>query len=306
MNRFERLLTMVPWLVKHQGISHQEVADHFQISKAQMLQDVMLLTVTGIGQFANEQFDVDYSNEKIFVRDELGLDRPFTFDSTEAACLLLGLDALANLPSQASGFESSEIQSVRDRISKGITVPSGISVIQGPVQSTKLIEDIAKALQDNLQISFDYWNDARDDVVRRTVSPYEIYTINQVSKLNALEHGKGWRSFKVSNIDSLVIESTPADFENSTFKPMKTMEVDIKVPLSMHHLLEGFSVTKRRNIDEQTFKATVLISQPLWLARKILASGCAIEVLSPVEVQEQVKTFINTARAAYPRSSNPK
>jgi predicted DNA-binding transcriptional regulator YafY len=306
MNRFERLLAMVPWLVKHQGISHQEVADHFQITKAQMLQDVMLLTVTGIGQFANEQFDVDYSNEKIFVRDELGLDRPFSFDSTEAACLLLGLDALANLPAQASGFNISEIQSVRERISNAIPVPSGISVLQGNVEATQLMSDIAQALQDNLRISFDYWNDARDDVVRRTVSPYQIYSVNQVSKLDALEHGKGWRTFKLANIDSLVIEKELADFENSSFTPMETIDVDISVPLRMHYLLEGFSVVKRRNIDKQTLKATILISQPIWLARQILASGCAIEVLGPDAVQEQVKSFIDTARAAYPRNSKPK
>lgn len=305
MNRFERLLTMVPWLVRHPGISHQEVADHFQISREQMLQDVMLLTVTGIGQFANQQFDVDYSDDKIIVHDQLGLNRPFSFDSTEAACLLLGLEALANLPSELSGFESSEVKSVREKIVDSIPLASGVNAVQEHLQSEELLTEIANAIKAEKRISFNYWNNARDDVVRRTVSPLRIYTVNQSSKLDAFEHGKGWRSFRIANIDSLKLLNDSVEFE-STFSPMETFAVEIELPIKMHHLLEVFSVEKRKSTDTKTLRATVRIAEPMWLAKQVLASGCAIKVLAPDEVRSQVETSVLAARSAYPRNSKAK
>lgn len=305
MNRFERLLTMVPWLVRHPGISHQEVADHFQISREQMLQDVMLLTVTGIGQFANQQFDVDYSDDKIIVHDQLGLNRPFSFDSTEAACLLLGLEALANLPSELSGFESSEVKSVREKIVDSIPLASGVNAVQEHLQSEELLTEIANAIKAEKRISFNYWNNARDDVVRRTVSPLRIYTVNQSSKLDAFEHGKGWRSFRIANIDSLKLLNDSVEFE-STFSPMETFAVEIELPIKMHHLLEVFSVEKRKSTDTKTLRATVRIAEPMWLAKQVLASGCAIKVLAPEDVRSQVETLVLAARSAYPRNSKAK
>jgi predicted DNA-binding transcriptional regulator YafY len=305
MNRFERLLTMVPWLVRHPGISHQEVADHFQISREQMLQDVMLLTVTGIGQFANQQFDVDYSDDKIIVHDQLGLNRPFSFDSTEAACLLLGLDALANLPFELSGFEASEIKSVREKIVDSIPLASGVNAIQEHLQSEELLSHIANAIKAAKRIAFNYWNNARDDVVRRTVSPLRIYTVNQSSKLDAFEHGKGWRSFRIANIDSLEVLEDSVEFE-STFTPMETVAVEIELPIKLHYLLEVFSVDKRRNTDKKTMRATVRIAEPMWLAKQVLASGCAIEVLAPDAVRSQVETLVLAARSAYPRNAKAK
>jgi proteasome accessory factor C len=296
---------MVPWLVRHPGISHQEVADHFQISREQMLQDVMLLTVTGIGQYANQQFDVDYSDDKIIVHDQLGLNRPFSFDSTEAACLLLGLEALANLPSELSGFESSEVKSVREKIVDSIPLASGVNAVQEHLQSEELLTEIANAIKAEKRISFNYWNNARDDVVRRTVSPLRIYTVNQSSRLDGFEHGKGWRSFRIANIDSLKLLNDSVEFESS-FSPMETFAVEIELPIKMHHLLEVFSVEKRRSTDTKTLRATVRIAEPMWLAKQVLASGCAIKVLAPHEVRSQVETLVLAARSAYPRNSKAK
>ncbi len=270
-----------------------------------MLQDVMLLTVTGIGQFANQQFDVDYSDDKIIVHDQLGLNRPFSFDSTEAACLLLGLDALANLPFELSGFEASEIKSVREKIVDSIPLASGVNAIQEHLQSEELLSQIASAIKAEKRISFNYWNNARDDVVRRTVSPLRIYTVNQSSKLDAFEHGKGWRSFRIANIDSLEVLEDSVEFE-STFTPMETVAVEIELPIKLHYLLEVFSVDKRRNTDKKTMRATVRIAEPMWLAKQVLASGCAIEVLAPDAVRSQVETLVLAARSAYPRNSKAK
>jgi len=306
VNRFERVLTMIPWLVKHPGISHQEVADHFQITKEQMLQDVMLLTVTGIGQLANQQFDVDYTDERIYVRDQLGLNRPFTIDSTEAACLLLGLDSLESLPSQLSGFDKSEIEGVREKIKNSIPITSGVKAVKEDLPEDDMVSRIVSAIQNGNQIAFDYWNNARDDVVRRRVSPLRIYTVNQNSKLDGLEHDKGWRTFRISNMDTLEVLEDLIDYESSTFEPMPTIQVEISVPLRMHHLLESFSVTKRKPLDKTRIKAIVNVAEPLWLARQVLASGCEIEVVAPEDVKKQVAEFINLARTAYPRKSNAK
>lgn len=299
MNRFERLLVMVPWLLKNQGISHQEVADHFNISKAQVLQDVMLLTVTGIGQFANQQFDVDYENDRIYIRDQLGLDRPFRFDSTEAACLLLGLQSLENIPQEISGVNHHEIESVRTKLIEAIPIHSGIYVVKPDLQAE--LDLIADSLKRGKRISFTYWNDARDDVTTRTVSPLRLYTVNQVPKLYAYDHDKGWRSFRVQNMDCIEISDLPISIETQTFEPMNLVDVEIKVPFSSIHQLENFIVAKQRTLGSDFVQALVKISEPMWLARQVLASGCKIQVVSPEDVKVKVDEYVQSARSAYPK-----
>lgn len=299
MNRFERLLVMVPWLLKNQGISHQEVADHFNISKAQVLQDVMLLTVTGIGQFANQQFDVDYENDRIYVRDQLGLDRPFRFDSTEAACLLLGLQSLENIPQEISGVNHHEIESVRTKLIEAIPIHSGIYVVKPDLQAE--LDLIADSLKRGKRISFTYWNDARDDVTTRTVSPLRLYTVNQVPKLDAYDHDKGWRSFRVQNMDCIEISDLPISIETQTFEPMNLVDVEIKVPFSSIHQLENFIVAKQRTLGSDFVQVLVKISEPMWLARQVLASGCKIQVVSPEDVKVKVDEYVQSARSAYPK-----
>ncbi|MEN9693380.1 MAG: hypothetical protein RLZZ330_1024 [Actinomycetota bacterium] len=305
MNRFERLLTMVPWLSQHQGISHQEVADHFEITLEQTIQDLMLLSVTGVGQYANQQFDVDYTGNKVRINDPLGLDKPFSLDSTEAACLLLGLDSLAQLPVQVTGFESEEIENLRNRIAKAVPLSEGVEVLPEELQESEIHSLIANAIAEQKQISFDYWNDGRDDVIRRTVSPSRLYTINQKSRVDALEHGKGWRSFRLENIDSLVVEKTDAVFD-LPYEPMKTTEVEIEVPVAHMHVLENFTVVKRRKATKTLVVATVRVNDPRWLSRQILATGCAIKILSPNEISIKVDDYISQARSAYPKKNNSK
>lgn len=300
MNRFERLLTMVPWLVQHQGISHQEVADHFQISIEQTVQDLMLLSVTGIGQYANQQFDIDYTGNKVKINDPLGLEKPFSLDSTEAACLLLGLDALAQLPTQITGFEAIDIENLRNRIAKAIPLSAGVDVLPEQLQETEIHSSIATAISNQKQISFDYWNDGRDDVIRRKVSPSRMYTINQKSRVDALEHGKGWRSFRLENIDSLIIEDSEAVFD-LPYEPMKTTDVEIEVPAAHMHALENLNVVKRRKVTKNLVVATIRVNDPRWLSRQILATGCAIRVISPNEVASAVSDYITEARTAYPK-----
>jgi proteasome accessory factor C len=297
---------MVPWLVKHPGVSHEEAALHFGISKDQLIQDLMLLTVTGIGQYPNEQFDLNYSDGRIYVVDQLGLDRPFTFDSTEAACLLLGLDSLASLPSEVSGFNQKEIVALIDRIKESMPLSDGVDAIQNDEEVDQKLSDIASAIAQGVKLGFEYWNDARDDVTYREVSPLRITTINQTSKLDAYQSDKGWRSFRVANIDSLKILPSPADFEGQEFAPMKTIEVDLVVPTRMHHLLESFSVVKRKKIDSLTTAVKVRIAQPVWLARQVLSSGCAIEIVGPQEIKTQVEQYVELARSAYPKTANNK
>jgi predicted DNA-binding transcriptional regulator YafY len=87
---------------------------------------------------------------------------------------------------------------------------------------------------------------------------------------------------------------------------METVAVEIELPIKLHYLLEVFSVDKRRNTDKKTMRATIRIAEPMWLAKQVLASGCAIEVLAPDAVRSQVETLVLAARSAYPRNSKAK
>ena len=76
-NRFEHLLILLPWLYAHNGVSVEDARAEFGRTEKEFYDDLTLLTLVGVGQYATEQFEIDWHDGNIYVHDNLGLDRAF-------------------------------------------------------------------------------------------------------------------------------------------------------------------------------------------------------------------------------------
>ncbi|MDP2013172.1 MAG: WYL domain-containing protein, partial [Actinomycetota bacterium] len=99
-SRLSRLMTMVPWLVAHDGVSIKEAAEHFGISVEQCEKDLWLLVVCGLpGHGPDQLVDIQFWDDgRIHVIDPQTLDRPLRLSGDEIMSLLVALRLLLQVP----------------------------------------------------------------------------------------------------------------------------------------------------------------------------------------------------------------
>ena len=76
--RLGRLLTLVPWLLDHQGVPVEQAAETFGVTPAQLEADLALLFVCGTpGHLPDDLIDADWEDGRIFLTNAESLARPW-------------------------------------------------------------------------------------------------------------------------------------------------------------------------------------------------------------------------------------
>lgn len=299
MSVYEDLLNFVPWIKERSGIRIPEVANHFGWSEDQVVQYVLLASVTGPGTLPDELLDIHIDGDRINVIDTLGLDRPFRFDQIEAACILLGLEVLESQQGLDSRINSDAVTSLKEKFLSLLQSRPAVQVI--PSSGTLDFQEVIQsAIDGGKKLKFQYWNESRDSNEIRVVSPVGLKFSEGLTRLNAYCHTKnGWRTFILKRIQDIEILEEAIDIPEGDFSNMAFKEVEIRLPSHLLYQLESMRVTKRSKVKENQITATIEVLEPTWLARQILSTGCQIEVLGPKKFADKVSAFIDSARAAY-------
>jgi predicted DNA-binding transcriptional regulator YafY len=100
------MLQLVPFLVHHQGLHIQEVADHFGITRKALIDDLKILICSGLPEgYPDDLLDIQWEDDHVYISEHLDLNRPVRFSEEEAAALLTGLAMLGDLPALAGMAE---------------------------------------------------------------------------------------------------------------------------------------------------------------------------------------------------------
>lgn len=301
MSLHDELLILVPWLRAHPSATVPEVAAHFGVSEREVRQYILLLGITGYGQLHGELIDINYDGDHINLYDTLGLDRPYRFDTMQATCLLAGLDAQRLLPAATRGFSDAELDSAYQKIASTLHRHIRFDFVSpAEEQLQESLAVIATALTEGKQVDFEYWNNARDGLEQRRVSPWRLRTEDGEVLLDGYCHTRGgWRTFRADRIRAAAIRAQAAELPALDFEPMPTELVEISVPRSRKHLLEQFDLASAPILQAERWHAQIEVALPEWLARRVLASALDVQVHAPASVAERVAGLLQLARAPY-------
>ena len=99
--RLGRLLDMVPWLLRHQGVSIEEAASEFGLTSAQIESDLELLFVCGTPGYTHaELIDAQWDDGHIYLANADDIAAPMRLTRDEAVTLTAGLQALGSTTSE--------------------------------------------------------------------------------------------------------------------------------------------------------------------------------------------------------------
>lgn len=288
--RLRRLLTLVPWLASHSGITKAEAAAHFDMTVAALEADLALVTVTGPGLYGGELVDIYFEDETVTVYDAQGLLQPLQLSSEESATLLLGLQALQQLPDSDSAL----IARLVDKL--GLTPDAAVAV---QVQPSPFAEIIGQALSAGCDVEFDYTHPVRDEVSHRTVTPARIVTADGRDYLIGWCHSaEASRTFRLDRMrDCRVGGATTSHPDLPLVLGAPANQATVVLPATAGHLLESVpaTVTERGAM----IQATVEFGDDAWLVAWLIACGPQVRCLRPERIARAVAQQRTSARDAY-------
>jgi proteasome accessory factor C len=283
LERTARLLDLVPYINTHQGIALKDLAAVFEVSNAQMVNDLTTLWMCGLpGYTPLELMDLDFESGYVNISNAPTLAKPRSVTFDEGVALILGLDLLrATIPTDRSDLLE-KIDSLSARLSSIINLNSTFSVIAPINQGVSAAIDEALASRSSLEI--EYHSMYRDEITQRTIFPIEIIQVEGQQYLSSYCYSAtDFRQFKLDRIQKAIVtqesKTIPEDATDT-----QRINSRLKVLKPTREIAERFSRQDLKAGSEFDFQT---YSQQ-WLERSILSSGDGVALLTPPEIRASI------------------
>lgn len=316
--RLARLLGMVAYLDRHDGVAVDRLAEHFGVSPAQVLRDVETLWVSGTpGYWPDDLLDFDadsWESGVVRLTRSRGMGHALRLGTREAVALVVALSALRESLGEALG---AELRAVVDGTLDVLTAATGEAVAPVEVQlaveaAPEVVGAVRRALGERRRLRLRYVNAA--DVTRdRDVDPWQLLTSDEHSYLQGWCHdARAERLFRLDRVISAEVLDEPvtdrpvALRESAEYRPSET---DDRVVLE----LDGRArwVAEQLPVDEVTdrpggaFRVTLPVASRAWLRHLLLRVAEDVRAVEPADLGEDVARAARRALAAYGVDTGP-
>jgi len=280
----ERLLALVPFITANQGISVKELAAAFDVSPKQMVSDLTTLWMCGLpGYTALELMDLSFESGFVTIQNAETLQSPRTLILEEQVALIMGLDLLSqSLPTDSALKQNIEI--LGQRLSKSSRITSKLRAISNIPASMRAEIETAIVRKHALDIS--YYSIYRDEISQRLVRPLELRVDENAEYLYAFcETAQDFRVFRLDRIQSCtsinkVSDEPPAMTDSAATKQSFTVRFNSRLRL-MRERFDAEEKSSNSDYSQDSFSSQ-------WLIRSILASSGSAELVTPLDLREEI------------------
>lgn len=319
--RLSRLLTMVPWLLAHQGVDIDVAAAQFGVSAGQLESDLALLFVCGTpGHLPDDLIEADWEDGKVYIGNADAISRPLRLTVDEALTLMVGLRALAATPGLTERdavlgalakleAATGEVAGLAARVRVSLSDDRGGGVVSDGAET--LLARARQALHDTRRVRIRYQSFGRDEVTERDVDPMRLVN------LDAHWYLEGWchraeevRLFRLDRVQTLVLldvdgtppqQATPRDLEAASYVPGPADErVVLVTEPAAGWVGDYYPAETVEDLGEGRRRIVLRAADPTWIARLVWRLGGTVHIESPASLAERVHDGAAAALAAYP------
>ncbi len=315
-DRLDRLLTMVPWLMRNQGIDIAEAAKTFGVSDEQIVDDLQLLFVCGTpGHLPDDLIEASWEGGKVYVGNADTISHPLRLGRDEALALIVALRALAAAPglgdSDAITRALTKLETAAGE--SGVAAGSVSVMIESDDQQQERLAQIRSALAGHSRLHLRYLVASRDEATERDVDPMRVLSVDGRWYVEAWCHrARDVRLFRLDRIERLAVldvdgtppaSATPRAVGSGVFQPQESDAlVTLEVSPSAAWVTDQFPVQSVEKRDDGALVVQVRAADPRWLVRLVWRLGGAIRVTGPAYVVDMVRAG---ARAAVQMNPSP-
>jgi len=310
-DQLKRMLQLVPFLVRNQGLPIEEVADRFGVTRQELEGDLLILICSGLPQgYPDELLDIQWEEGHVFVSQSMELNRPVRFTVDEACALLTGLETLNGLPELAEGsaLESVTLKLMAAAGEEGLRAAALSGPEVGPSNSANL-EVIRDAIASGSQLHLVYLSAQRDTLSERDVDPLRLYSLDNTWYFEAYCHSAaGLRNFRLDRIEDLAPNGKPVTsgikpdggFPAKLFTPNDDDTlVTVQLTARGIGLADDYYAERTAPLPDGGLVAEIRFGNTSWLPMFVAQHGGTARILEPEVFAKASRDWIESALALY-------
>jgi predicted DNA-binding transcriptional regulator YafY len=286
VQRVARALDLVPYVSEHPGIQIAELAERFNTSEKQIIQDLELIFLCGLpGYTPYELIDLSYEDGVVTIIEPQLLDKPRKFSETEGVVITLGLNLIRDSTADLAAIEAIDKLLVKLSRIFNASIQATIADYVKPF----LYDQIVNAIKSSVFIQFNYQSLSDDSVSYRKVKPVQISVKKGYYYLLALDgNSQEERTFRIDQMVDLKIANDDNAEDQKIFKNRENFAFTLRTS-------DRFITEKYREIFSEitsvgdTFTIRGEVSNLQWLQRWLLSNSPAVEISAPDSVREAIK-----------------
>ena len=314
-DQLARLLSLVPWLQAHPGITKTEAAAAFGISTGQLEKDLRLAFTCELPGQPDVFIDIDYlDSDRVSVLDAGTIDRPLRLRPDEALALLVGLRALAAVPGLADrGAVDSALAKLED--AAGLAVdPTGSAPAPDeapPGRREQTGAALREALSRHRRLRLQYWVPSRDEVTERDVDPIRVVTVDDVAYLEgycyASEAVRTFRFDRIVDASVLAVAADPPqawrdqtpDAPNVFHPSPQDTVVTLELGAGAAWVPDYYACEALTHAPDGSVLATMRVADPRLVLRLVLRLGGSARIVQPAALAAEAAQAATDALARY-------
>jgi proteasome accessory factor C len=308
------LLSLIPWLMDHDGATVAEAAAQFGVSAEQIREAVRLIAVSGIpgetdAYQPDDLFDINWDafeeRDEIVLTNLVAIDDSPRFSAREASALIAGLQYLSSLPENTDRVALASLQNKLSRGSSG--TPSAVGV-EGAAATDQTLAVIRDSVDRGRQLELGYLN-SRGEYERRRVDPLRVESLDADWYLRGWCHLRGAvRTFRLDRISDPIVTDRPIEHRADQVKLPDTLfeaspddlEVTIEVAPAAMPLLADYIPDGASSVEHDGRVSTTLrVSHFHGLKRLVAGLPGVVVVVAPPEAREAVRAWAAAGAERY-------
>jgi proteasome accessory factor C len=302
---------VVPYIVRHPGVTLDEVARLFDADKSELVQDLNLLFVTGLPPYGpGDLIDVEIDQGRVWIRMADYFSRPVRLTRSEALAIYLRGKALAGAPGLE---EASALASALAKIEAGLGAEAlgdlaGRVEVGGGGTVAEDLDAIRTAVDRRERVDIEYYSAGRDEITTRRIDPEHVFSAMGNWYVVAWDQSSdAERLFRVDRIRA--VRGTGEGFQPRGLagqgRPLYTRTeqdrpVRIRLGPGARWVAEYYEIESKREMDDGTLEVVLPTKELAWVAKLTLRLGGEAHIVEPPELLELVRRMAAETLALYP------
>ena len=308
--RLRRILVLLPYAIKHPGVTIEELSREFGVNQKDLLDDLDLVFMCGLpGYGPGDLIDVSIDEDRVFITMADYFAAPLRLTPAEGLALYAAGAPLAELP------EMKDADALRRALTKLATAlgmdGEGLTGIEVELESGSLghLETLSSALNLGRRVHLEYRSASRV-LSERDVDPWGLVAALGRWYLIAFDHLSGEeRMFRLDRMKQVRMldeaADVPDDFDPSRYKggfkggeeePVMTMEI---APDVARWFPEYYPLKAREQLSDGWERVELIASSEAWAAALLLQLGAGVRNVEPKEMATAAQELATAIASNY-------
>lgn len=309
-DRLRRLLVMLPYLMEAGEVPLAEVAERFDMTEAQVTNDLELVAMCGLPPYVDEMIDVFVDDGMVFVGVPRLFTRSLRLTAPEAFSLLAAGRAALELPGgDVSGPLGRGLAKLAaalgaagiDTASAGSDDTAGVAI---DLSRPELTDEIIDAVAAHAELAVTYYTPARDAVTDRTFVPRHVFVEagNWYVRADDARSGE-LRTFRIDRVEQVAPTGRTVPPEDGAVGEPQPFFTDADVPRAVvrvspvaqwiidRYPVDSAEPSTARGVPEGWLDVTLPVASERWLARLLVRLGPDAVLVEPDELRPAVTSL---------------